>query len=86
MKVNIAQKAKNISRKNGKLKEWCKLAMGGWKGGCVMPFGLLKKLSSKQRSLNKAAHSRGDESGIRRRWKPEVDEKKIFRSMTIAKR
>jgi len=40
-----------------------------------MPFGLLKKLSSKQRSLNKAAHSRGDESGIRRRWKPEVDEK-----------
>jgi hypothetical protein len=41
-----------------------------------MPFGLLKKLSSKQRSLNKAAHSRGDESGIRRRWKPEVDEKK----------
>jgi SH3-like domain-containing protein len=32
MKVNIAQKAKNISRKNGKLKEWCKLAMGGVEG------------------------------------------------------
>jgi hypothetical protein len=65
MKAKIAQKAKKISGKNGKLKEeWASWPWVVWKGGCVMPFGLLKALSSKQRSLNKAAHSRVDESGV----------------------